>query len=99
MLSIYKFALTIKKIMQPSVSAYIFEVKRLRLRCAITFLARMLRVELFSQKRSKLVNIYPIKPCKLDASTVRPKSIPSKTKKKIYKIRLKFISSMALGRK
>ena len=59
----------------------------------------MLLVELFSQKRSRLVRICPIKPCKLEASTVRPKSMPSRTRKKICRIRFKFISSIALGRK
>ena len=65
----------------------------------MTFLARMDRIELSSQKRNRLVSIYPIRPCRLDASIVSPKSIPRRTKKKIYKMRFRFISSIALGRK
>ena len=65
----------------------------------MTFLPSKLSIELSSQNKSVHVRIYPIKPCKFDASTVRPKSMPSKTKKKIYSIKLRFISSMALGRK
>ena len=99
MLSTCKFALTIRKMMQPSVSAYMFDVKRLRPRWATTFLARMDRVERSSQKRNRLVSICPIRPWRLDARTVRPKSMPRSTRKKIYKIKFKFISSIALGRK
>ena len=59
----------------------------------------MLRVELDSQKRNKLVKKEPIRPCRFEAKTVSPNNMPSRMRKKIYRIKFKFISSIALGRK
>ena len=63
------------------------------------FFSSRLRIEGFSQKSSMLWRHFPSKPCKLDARTVRPKSIPSNMRKKICSIKLSLSSSMALGRK
>ena len=63
------------------------------------FLARRFFVELLSQNRNMVVKREPRRPYRLDASTVRPKSIPSKIRKKIYRMRFKFISKIALGSK
>ena len=46
-----------------------------------------------------VVRSEPRRPYRFDANTVRPKSIPSKIKKNIYRMRFKFISRIALGSK
>jgi len=99
MLAICKFEEVIKKIMQPRDSAYMFAVNWLRLLWAIIFFSSRLRIAADSQNRSKLWSNFPISPYKLEASTVRPKSIPSRIMKKIYSIRFSFISSIAFGKK
>ncbi len=61
------------------------------------FFERRLLIELLSQNRNMLVSNEPSKPYRLEARTTRPKSMPSKIRKKIYRMRLRFISSIALG--
>lgn len=54
-------------------------------------------MEFDSQKRKRCDRTEPIRPCRFEARIVSPKSMPSKMRKKIYKIKFRSSSSMAFG--